>query len=299
MSFGKNLALNNSCCWRHRRRVRATSAASSSDVGGEFERRRRRVRATSTASSSHVDGEFERRRRGWIDDVDEDGSTIDDAAVGVRDRRRSAADEDGRRSATAKSSIIVVLVVVRAGTLRSPIATALDCTIPNSDLGSLGLELDLSQPIDETTRTKFREISKRLEEGLFKAAHTKEDYMNMETLEPRLSSLIKGRSGNNHNQRHQQLVNSTSSIATMIPTPGMTHSGNSPMMVASSIDSSMIAASGGNTIPPATVTTGSLLSTGGIQSRSFNRSDEEDHVNMDELNEDVSNLNIDVAINST
>lgn len=97
--------------------------------------------------------------------------------------------------------------------------------------------------------------------------------MNMETLESRLSSLIKGRSGNNHNQRHQQLVNSTSSIATMIPTPGMTHSGNSPMMVASSIDSSMIAASGGNTILPATVTTGSLLSTGGIQSGSFNRSD--------------------------
>ncbi|KAI9196308.1 hypothetical protein LWI28_022808 [Acer negundo] len=129
------------------------------------------------------------------------------------------------------------------------------------------------QPVDETTRHKFRDISKRLEEGLFKAAHTKEDYMNMETLEPRLSSLIKGRSGNNHNQRHQQLVNSTSSIATMIPTPGMTHSGNSPMMVASSIDSSMIAAGGGNTIPPATVTTGSLLSTGGIQSGSFNRSD--------------------------
>ncbi|KAI9198894.1 hypothetical protein LWI28_023999 [Acer negundo] len=59
----------------------------------------------------------------------------------------------------------------------------------------------------------------------------------------------------------------------MIPTPDMTHSGNSPMMVASSIDSSMIAASGGNTIPPVTVTTGSLLSTGGIQSGSFNRSD--------------------------
>ncbi|KAK1557861.1 hypothetical protein Q3G72_033244 [Acer saccharum] len=130
----------------------------------------------------------------------------------------------------AKSSIIVVLVVVRAGTLRSPIATALDCTIPNSvfeDLlypnlvgvapgaasGGVGvvpqqhnmLNMDAellrargfmrdrifsillhrqSQLIDETTRMKFRDISTRLEEGLFKAAHTKEDYMNMETLEP-------------------------------------------------------------------------------------------------------------------
>ncbi|KAK0579925.1 hypothetical protein LWI29_033535 [Acer saccharum] len=163
--------------------------------------------------------------------------------------------------AQPKSSIIVVLVVVRAGTLRSPIATALDCTIPNSvfeDLlypnlvgvapgaasGGVGvvpqqhnmLNMDAelrrargfmrdrifsillhrqSQLIDETTRMKFRDISTRLEEGLFKAAHTKEDYMNMETLEPRLSSLIKSRSGNNHTQRHQQLVNSTSSIATM------------------------------------------------------------------------------------
>ncbi|KAI9200072.1 hypothetical protein LWI28_002330 [Acer negundo] len=44
------------------------------------------------------------------------------------------------------------------------------------------------------------------EEGV--RATSEEDYMNEETLEPRLSSLIKGRSGN---QRHQQLVNSTSS----------------------------------------------------------------------------------------
>lgn len=96
--------------------------------------------------------------------------------------------------------------------------------------------------------------------------------MNMDTLDARLHSLIKGRSGNNHNQRHQQLVNSTSSIGTMIPTPGITHTGNSPMMVASSMDSSIIAASGSNVIAPATVNTGSLLN-GGLQSISFNRCD--------------------------
>ncbi|KAL5833913.1 hypothetical protein ACOSQ3_017587 [Xanthoceras sorbifolium] len=56
-----------------------------------------------------------------------------------------------------------------------------------------------TQPVDEATRMKFRDISKRLEEGLFKAARTKEDHLNLETLESRLSSLIKGRSGNNHN----------------------------------------------------------------------------------------------------
>lgn len=97
--------------------------------------------------------------------------------------------------------------------------------------------------------------------------------MNMDTLEARLSYLIKGRPGNNHNQRHQQLVNSSSSIGTMIPTPGMSHCGNSSLMVTSSVDSSMIAASGCNTIAPTTVNSGSLLSTGGIQSNSYNRSD--------------------------
>ncbi|XP_031254705.1 histone acetyltransferase HAC1-like [Pistacia vera] len=130
-----------------------------------------------------------------------------------------------------------------------------------------------TQPIDEATRARFRDISKRLEEGLFKAALTKEDYMNLETLEFRLSSLIKGRSGNNHNQRHQQLVNSSSSIGTMIPTPGMSHNVNSSMMVTSSVDSSVIVASGSNTIAPTTVNTGSLLSAGGLHSGSFNRSD--------------------------
>lgn len=97
--------------------------------------------------------------------------------------------------------------------------------------------------------------------------------MNMETLEPRLRSIIKAKSANNNIQRHQQLVNSSSSIGTMIPTPGMSHNVNSSMMVTSSVESSVIAASGCNTIAPTTVNTGNLLLTGGLQSGSFNRSD--------------------------
>ncbi|XP_044481916.1 histone acetyltransferase HAC1-like isoform X2 [Mangifera indica] len=130
-----------------------------------------------------------------------------------------------------------------------------------------------TQPVDEITKLKFKDFSKRLEEGLFKAAHTKEEYMNMETLEPRLRSIIKAKSANNNIQRHQQLVNSSSSIGTMIPTPGMSHNVNSSMMVTSSVESSVIAASGCNTIAPTTVNTGNLLLTGGLQSGSFNRSD--------------------------
>ncbi|XP_044505837.1 histone acetyltransferase HAC1 isoform X3 [Mangifera indica] len=112
-----------------------------------------------------------------------------------------------------------------------------------------------TQQIDETTRMKCKDISKRLEEGLFKAAFTK------------------GRGGHSHNQRHQQLVNSSSSIGTMIPTPGMSHSVNSSMIVASSVDTSVIASTGSNTIAPSNVNTGSLMSAGGLQNGSFNRSD--------------------------
>lgn len=97
--------------------------------------------------------------------------------------------------------------------------------------------------------------------------------MNLSTLENRLHALIKG-SRNFHNQRHQQHVNSASApVGTMIPTPGMSHSVNSSMMVTtSSIDTSMSAAN--TSIAPRTVNTGNPLPTGGMNSGSFIRSSE-------------------------
>lgn len=97
--------------------------------------------------------------------------------------------------------------------------------------------------------------------------------MNMDTLESRLHNLIKRPSLNHQNQHYPQHVNSPSTIGTMIPTPGMSHSGNSNMMVTSSVDTSMIATSGCSTIAPNTVNTGSLLPTGGLHGGSFSRSD--------------------------
>lgn len=105
--------------------------------------------------------------------------------------------------------------------------------------------------------------------------------MNMDTLDNRLSSLIKGRPGNSHNLR--QLVNSSSSMGAMIPTPGMSQSGNSSLMVTSSVDGSIIATSGGDTVTPTTVNNGSLLSNGGIRCNSFNRSDGNILLNMPSL----------------
>ncbi|KAJ6941810.1 histone acetyltransferase HAC1 [Populus alba x Populus x berolinensis] len=57
-----------------------------------------------------------------------------------------------------------------------------------------------SQPVDDTQKQKFKGTAKRLEEGLFKAAQTKEDYLNLNTLESRLSSLLKRSSTKSHNQ---------------------------------------------------------------------------------------------------
>ncbi|VVB02650.1 unnamed protein product [Arabis nemorensis] len=48
-------------------------------------------------------------------------------------------------------------------------------------------------PADDASKAKYMGVARRLEEGLFKVANTKEDYMNQSTLEPRLASLIKGR----------------------------------------------------------------------------------------------------------
>ncbi|KAJ4844492.1 hypothetical protein Tsubulata_006330 [Turnera subulata] len=129
-----------------------------------------------------------------------------------------------------------------------------------------------AQPINEGQKQKFKDIAKRLEEGLFKAAQTKDEYTNLNTLENRLSILIKRTSGNNQSQRPVQLVNSSSTVGTMIPTPGMSHSGNSNLMVSSG-DTMMVTSSGGDSIAPTNVNTGSLLQTSGIHGGSFNRSD--------------------------
>ncbi|KAM7508135.1 hypothetical protein LguiA_018588 [Lonicera macranthoides] len=121
---------------------------------------------------------------------------------------------------------------------------------------------------------KVMDIVRRLEEGLFKSANTKEEYLNLETLENRLQVLIRRIPFSSHNQQLQQHVNSSSTIGTMIPTPGMPQSGNSNLMSTSSVDNSMIPSSGYNSIASSTINTGSFLptATGAIHSGSFNSS---------------------------
>lgn len=99
-----------------------------------------------------------------------------------------------------------------------------------------------------------------------------EDYMNLDTLESRLSNFLRRASMNNHNQQYPQLINS-SPIGTMIPTPGMSHVPNSSMMVASSMDASIISASGCNSIVSASFNSVNMLPAGGTLGSSLNRFD--------------------------
>ncbi|XP_074268313.1 histone acetyltransferase HAC1-like isoform X2 [Silene latifolia] len=79
--------------------------------------------------------------------------------------------------------------------------------------------LKQSQP-NELVSKKCQDFSRRLEEGLFRSATTKEDYMNMDTLEARLQALFRRYTPTNHVPQHSQFVNNTPPVATMMPTPG-------------------------------------------------------------------------------
>lgn len=96
--------------------------------------------------------------------------------------------------------------------------------------------------------------------------------MNLDTLESRISNILRRASMNNHNQQYPQLV-SSSPIGTMIPTPGMSHVPNSSMVVASSMDASMISSSGCNSIVSTPFSGVNMLPAGGMLGNSLNRSD--------------------------
>ncbi|OWM69462.1 histone acetyltransferase HAC1-like isoform X2 [Punica granatum] len=116
------------------------------------------------------------------------------------------------------------------------------------------------QPINEAQLQKFKDIVKRLEEGLFKLARTQEEYMNLATLESRLHNLLR-------RSRHPP---ASSAMSTMIPTPGMQHAGNSNVTVTSSLDATANATNSVQTTP---ATSSTLMPNGGLPNRTLNRAD--------------------------
>ncbi|KAL2482167.1 Histone acetyltransferase HAC12 [Forsythia ovata] len=132
------------------------------------------------------------------------------------------------------------------------------------------------QQSHEVPVKKMMDLVRRLEEGLVKSASTKEEYLNLATLESRLHFLIKRSPMSNQNQQFSH-ANTSSSIGTMIPTPGLMQTGNSSLIGTSSVDSSVIANHNSN-IPSSSVNSGGFLPTGNgpsgsIHSGSFSSSD--------------------------
>ncbi|GLJ24283.1 hypothetical protein SUGI_0463290 [Cryptomeria japonica] len=78
-------------------------------------------------------------------------------------------------------------------------------------------------------------VARHLEEGLFKEATTKEEYMDIRTLETRLQAFAKRSQHGNCNQRFvPHSVSSNGTVGTMIPTPGMSNTGFGHSVMATS-----------------------------------------------------------------
>ncbi|KAK4772401.1 hypothetical protein SAY86_014176 [Trapa natans] len=111
---------------------------------------------------------------------------------------------------------------------------------------------------------KIKEVVRRLEEGLLRLASSKEEYMNMETLGSRLASLISRTSSGNRQPP------SSSATSTMIPTPGMPHSGNSNFSAASSLDAT---ANVTNSVQTTPVASSAPSPNGSLPIRTLNKGD--------------------------
>ncbi|KAG8364547.1 hypothetical protein BUALT_Bualt18G0008500 [Buddleja alternifolia] len=114
---------------------------------------------------------------------------------------------------------------------------------------------------NEVASGRMFDLVRRLEEALFKSATTTEEYLNLATLESRLLVLTKRLPMSNHNQQFSH-ANSSPSISTMIPTPGLQQTGNPSLTGMSSVDNSLIVNNSSNTISSSTANPGSFMTTG-------------------------------------
>lgn len=119
-------------------------------------------------------------------------------------------------------------------------------------------------------------MAKHLEEVLFKDARSMEEYTNMNTLEYRLKTYIRA----NHRPQVPPSATSSSSTGTMIPTPGLAHSGNFKSAISTSVDNSMIVApissssiGAVDTMKARGLLPTSIGSTGGVYRNSFGSSE--------------------------
>ncbi|XP_065034087.1 probable histone acetyltransferase HAC-like 1 isoform X1 [Musa acuminata AAA Group] len=129
---------------------------------------------------------------------------------------------------------------------------------------------------DEWVR-RLPELVKRLEERIFKDA-TREEYLNLasEPVELRLFSIIKNVL--NHNRPLSHHITSSSTVSTMIPTPGVPNNGSAHAMIPVQPENPTIATSNTAIASQTAANTGNLLinangPTDAGNSASFNASD--------------------------
>ncbi|KAK4754226.1 hypothetical protein SAY87_002330 [Trapa incisa] len=115
--------------------------------------------------------------------------------------------------------------------------------------------------ITDSQMERLKEVVRRLEEGLFRLAGSKEEYMNMETLGSRLASLLTRASLGSQHPPY------SSARSTMIGIPGMPHAGSPNLSAASSLDTTANITNSVQTIPVA-FSTPSL--NGGLPIRTLN-----------------------------
>ncbi|KAL7086656.1 hypothetical protein ACP275_13G014600 [Erythranthe tilingii] len=88
--------------------------------------------------------------------------------------------------------------------------------------------LNCRQQTREVPKKKMEDLVRRLEEGLYKTATTKDEYLNLETLGSRLAILIEPLTTSQPNY--------SASTSTMIPTPEFQEIGSSSFVGSSSMD---------------------------------------------------------------
>ncbi|KAL3821588.1 hypothetical protein ACJIZ3_007493 [Penstemon smallii] len=162
------------------------------------------------------------------------------------------------QSGTSSSGIHQQNVNRVPGQMQNPImhrnASNMDPSIVNSRIQMQQKILQFlmnrqGQQSQQVSNKKMIDLVKRFEDALFKSAATKEEYLDLGTLRNRLLFLIQRVPLSNQNQQSQH-ANSSPSIGTMIPTPGLQQQG-----------SSLATHSNSNTIAPSTVNSGSFLPT--------------------------------------
>jgi hypothetical protein len=105
---------------------------------------------------------------------------------------------------------------------------------------------------DDASKAKLSEVAKRLESAMWRTATSKEDYLDFRSFDVRVESTLK-------QLLSQRRANPSSSVSTMVQTPGVSHGWGQSYTATPMVDTSKFNSS--NNLSDATTETGRLLPT--------------------------------------